>query len=138
MKQFLRKTRFFLQLWQGFWAAPLAMLLFIAVGYLLQNIFTNPDDPQGGPGFYDPSFLQKVFYVTAIQVFMDFCIWIGIYFNFRGVWRFYVGKKQQDGTVRNESKEEFEKLLPWQKIAVLLFIYSLLGSQWLVLFGILR
>lgn len=134
----LKKAKFLLQLWEGIWSVPIAMLSFLVFGVLLQWVFTNPDDPQGTPGFYDPSFLQVAFYATAMQVFINFVVWLGFYFNFRGIWRYYIGYKDEGGKVVNNSKEDFLNILPWQRIALLLSLYFLLSLEWVVLFALLR
>lgn len=135
--QFLKKAKFHLQLWDGIWSVPLAFVLFIAFGQLLQWYFTNPNDPQGAPGFYDPSFLQAAFYASAMQVFVNMVVWGGIHFNFRRIKHYHSGQVVE-GTVVNKSKDDFEELLPWQRIFVLLFVYSALSVEWIILFVHLR
>jgi hypothetical protein len=118
-----KKLKFHLQLWDGIWSVPLAMLAFLGAGIGLQLFFTDPSDPQGGPGFYDPSFIQASIYGAALLVFMNLVAWLGIYFNFRGLWRYFYGTRTPDGTVTNLSKEDFKNLKPWQRLGLLLFIY---------------
>jgi hypothetical protein len=134
----MKKFKVLLQLWDGIWSIPLAMFSFLFVGVALQYFFTDPNDPQGGPGFYDPSFLQAAFYGAAMLVFINFVAWMGIYFNFRGLFRYYKGTKNADGTVTNLSKEDFKALKPWQRIVLLLFLYLFFSLDLLGLLILLR
>lgn len=137
MKPILKRLRYLLSLYDGVWAIPAAAGAFILGGIVLQKLFSNPDDPQGGPGFYDPSFLQLALYVTCMQVFLNFTVWLGIKFNFRGLWIYYKGKRVA-GSIENQSKADFLNLLSWQRIVILLFVYCFLSLQWLLLFSLLR
>jgi hypothetical protein len=134
----LKRLKFHLQLWDGIWSIPLTMVSFIAMGVLIQHFFTNPGDPQGGPGFYDPSFLQAAFYASCMQVFVNTMVWFGVYFNWRHVWRYYKGKRKDDGTIENKSKNDFDNLTPWRRIVLLLSLYSFLSVEWIVLFLTLK
>lgn len=138
MKQFIKKAKYFLQLWDFAWSVPLAMLAFFLFGVALQVVFYNPDDPQGAPGSYDPSFLQVAFYASAMQVFCNGMVFLGMHFNFRGIWRYYKGHTSDDGTVENYSKNDFKAMEPWQRIGFLFLLYFGLSAEWLVLFFALK
>ena len=135
---FKKKLRFYLQLWSAIWSLPLAMISFVGFGILIQWLFTSPGDPQGGPGFYDPSFLQAAFYASAMMVFCDVAVWLGIYFTFRHIFHYYTGHLDQDANVINPSKTDFDGLKPWQKILVLFGLYTGFTVQWIVLFMMLK
>lgn len=135
----IKHIRFMLQLWDGVWSIPLAALLFLGSGYLLQWIFTDPVSGQGGPGFYDPSFIQAGFYASLMCVFVNTVAWWGLYFNFRAVWRYYVGRRnKEDGKVLNLSKDDFLKQKPWVKIVLLIGLYVFFSVEWFSLFVLLR
>jgi hypothetical protein len=135
MKVFDRLKRH-LQLWDGIWSILVGALIFFVVGSLIQVVFTNPADPQGAPGFYDPSFIQAAAYASFIQVCVNTAVLLGMYFNFRGVWRYLYGNKDREGhSVENQSKSDFKTLKAWQKIVLSLSLYLLLSLEWLVLFA---
>lgn len=138
MSSFLKKAKFHLQLWSGIWSLPLGMFTFIGAGIALQHFFSNPGDPEGAPGFYDPSFIQAAFYASAMQVFMDVAIWLGYYFTARHVFHYYTGHLDQDGKVVNPSKDDFDKLKGWQKLCWLGGMYLVFSGQWLFLFWMLK
>jgi hypothetical protein len=127
----LKKLRFHLQLWDGIWSIPFMFGAFIFFGVVLQHFF-----PQAG--FYDPSFLQAAVFATAVVLFMNTTIWVMIYLNWRHLWRYYKGRKLDDGQVVNQSKVDFENLKPWQRIGALLFMYCFSCSLWVVLFLTLK
>lgn len=93
------------------------MSLFVLLAYLGQYIFG------AAVGFYDPAFWQAALLAAGEVILFNLVIWLGLYFNFRGVFRYYVGEVKGDKVV-NLSKEDFGRLEPWQRISVLLFLYS--------------
>jgi hypothetical protein len=158
----LKRIKFHLQLWDGIWSVPLGMLLFLGCGVFLQTIFYNRDDPQGGPGFYDPSFLQSAFYASCMQVFINFVVWLGIHFNFRRIKHYHTGQPTWTSTgqrpgqpltagdrkshaageipsdqvhIDNHSKRDFELLSPWQRLVLLFALYAFYSAEWLVIWG---
>lgn len=135
----IKKVRFMLQLWDGVWSVPLGAALFWGSGMLIQWLFADPSG-QSAPGFYDPSFIQAGFYASFMCVFINAVAWFGLYFNFRAVWRYYVGRRNKDtGKVENLSKDEFLiKLKPWQRIALLIGLYCFFSVEWFFLFVLLR
>jgi hypothetical protein len=129
-----KKLKFHLQLWDGLWSIPVTMGAFCGVGLLLQWLFTNRDDPQGGPGFYDPSYLQAGFYASAMQVFINSTVFLVIYFNFRRLRHYLTGRKDKaTGVITNDSKIDFDALQPWQRLFVLFAVYFLLSAEWIVI-----
>ena len=137
----IKYIRFMLQLWDAFWSIPVAIFLFLGSGYLIQWFFADPTG-QNAPGFYDPSFIQAAFYTSFLMVFINTTVWFGLYFNFRAVWRYYVGRRMKEGEskgkVLNPSKDDFLLLKGWQKIAILVGLYFLFSAEWLFLFDRLR
>jgi hypothetical protein len=132
----LSKLKKHLQLWDGLWSILLGAVIFFVCGWIVQLFFTNPNDPQGSPGFYDPSFIQAAAYASFIQVCVNTAVLLGMYFNFRGVWRYLYGSKDKAGNaLENASKKDFNSLQPWQKIVCSLSLYLLLSLEWLVLFA---
>lgn len=135
----LKKWRFMLQLWDGVWSIPLGILIFLGSGHVIQWFFADPMSGQGAPGFYDPSFIQAGFYASLMCVMINSVVWWGLYFNFRAVWRYYVGRRDKEtGKVLNLSKDDFLNLKLWQRIAVLLGLYSFFSAEWFFLFVLLR
>lgn len=134
----MKKLKHWLLLYDGIWSIPLALLMFVLCGTVIQWFFADPLYPENTPGFYDPSFIQAAFFASAMLVFVNFAAWLGLYFNFRGVWRYYAGKFNPDNTMVNESKTDFLKLKSWQKISLLVFLYVFLSAEWLLLFALLR
>lgn len=134
----LKKFKFFIQLYDAIWSLPLAFAMFIASGLFLQSHFASPSENSTASGFYDPIFLQVAFYASCIQVFANFTIWMGMYFNFRGLHRYFFGSRDQEsGIVINQSKEDFLKLTPWQRLSIFLVVFLFLQVQFLVFFSFL-
>jgi hypothetical protein len=133
MKSNLRYAKFYLQLWDGIWSIPLAIVAVVGIGFGIQLFYTDPTDMgQNAPGFWDPVFFQTMFYVAAIQVFVNFIVWLGMYFNFRGLFRYFKGVKQANSVV-NKSKEDFLNLKAWQRLVLLLFVYCFLSVEFFAL-----
>lgn len=133
----MKKLKHWLLLWDGVWSIPLAIFAFTICGIVVQWWFGDPLNPETTPGFYDPSFIQAAFLASLMLVFVNFTAWLGLYFNFRAVWRYFVGEKKADGTISNKSKEDFLNLSSWQRILLLVFLYVLLCAVWLLLFSLL-
>jgi hypothetical protein len=133
----LKKIKHWLLLWDGVWSIPLALLMFVLSGTIIQWFFADPLFPENSPGFYDPSFIQAAFFASAMQVFLNFTAWLGLYFNFRGMWKYFVGKLTETGETENKSHADFLKLTSWQRIVLLVFLYVFLSAEWLLLFSLL-
>ncbi len=103
----LKKIKNFLFTWDVLWSFPLGFLLFSLFGKFGEWYF--------GEGFsqYDASFFQSGLYAAAIMVLFSGTAFIGIFFNFQGVHTYYTTK----------AKEDFNSLIPLQKIGITLFIY---------------
>jgi hypothetical protein len=64
---------------------------------------------------------------ALILVAANTLAFLGLYFNFRGLWRFWL----------NDSKNAFNTLLPWQKIAVTLLLYFFFFAAYLICWQII-
>ena len=103
----MKNFKHYLQLWDGIWSIPLSTIVFFAIGELGQYYFG------AGFSFYEPSVFQAAILAAAMLILFNAIIWLGIYMNFRGLYRFYV----------TDSKLIFLKLTPWQKLRILFFVY---------------
>lgn len=133
----LKKFKFYLQLYDAIWSFPLAVAAFIIVGLFLQSHFVSPSDGHSASGFYDPIFLQVAFYASCIQVFVNFTVWLGMYFNFRGLWRYIIGHVSTNGEVKNDSKSDFLNITSWQRLSLSLFVFCFLTVEYCILFSLL-
>lgn len=121
MKKYLKKAWYYLQLLDGIWSVPLGFFLFFLVGYGLTMLFGN------GVGAYDPSFVQPLFLAIVIVIgALNAAVW-GLYFNFRGLYRFFYGEKKAlkdergkelPKTLVNYSKINWTKLRPWDQFRI--------------------
>ncbi len=103
----IKHIKTWLQLWDGVWSIPLAIAAFVSLGIAGQLVFGE------GFAFYDPSIVQAGFLAAALLILFNLVTWLGLWFNFRTVFKYY----------RIYSKQDFKKLQPWQRIASLLFLY---------------
>jgi hypothetical protein len=113
----MKKLKHFLSLWDGVWSIPLSIFIFFAIGFIGQSFFGQV------VGFYDPSIWQTVFLAIGIMLAFNFAAWLGLWFNFRGVFRYFVGQKKEDGSITNRSKEDAKNLTPWQRLLISLLLY---------------
>ncbi|WP_109301012.1 hypothetical protein [Aquimarina sp. AU474] len=112
----MKKLRFLIQLWDGIWSVPIAFSLFIFIAILGQKIFGS------GVGFYDPAFWQAALLAAGELIFFNLIVFLGLYFNFRHIWKYYKGEKNENQLI-NKSKEDFNNIKPWQRLVLLLFLY---------------
>jgi len=122
MKTTSKKIKYFLEQFDGIWSIPMTIFGFWLIGLTIQFFDMTA-------GSYDLAFFQPLFLAVGIVVgAVNFTI-IGMYFTFRGIYRFFYGYKDENGAVINHSKEEWQKLLPWQKFAFsFLLFYFLVQS----------
>lgn len=109
MKNFFKKTFYLLQLFDGIWSVPLAFTTFWLVGLMLQTYFGF------GTGTYDMGFIQPLFLAAAIVIGATNFATVGIFFTFRGLFRYIYGKKQFP---TRTSKEDFAGLTIGQRFLV--------------------
>jgi hypothetical protein len=118
MKKILRK----LQLFDGLWTIPIAFFLFLLAGSYSAEYF--------GDGLISTEYIQQVFLAALILVFANFVVFLGGFFNFRGLQNYFYSKN---------AKEELEySSTPWQRIVLYICVYfglllSFLLILWLVM-----
>ena len=118
----MKQLKFLLQLFDGIWSVPLAFALFWLCGIMLQNIFGYTT------GVYDPSFIQPLLLSGAIVIGVTNLSVLGLYFTFRGLFRFFYGYKKE-GEILNESKQIWQNITSWQKYLLAFSVFFL--QRWL-------
>ncbi|MCO5238885.1 MAG: hypothetical protein M9904_02410 [Chitinophagaceae bacterium] len=112
-----RRLKIYLQLYDGVWSVPLAFLGFWFLGIMLSLMGT-------ATGVYDISFIQPLLLAAAIVIGAANIALGGLYFTFRGFYRFLYGQVKPDtGEFLNFSKINWKKLLPWQQFAISLSVF---------------
>jgi len=118
MKKILRK----LQLFDGVWTIPLAFFIFLLAGSYSAEYF--------GDGLISTEYIQQVLLAALIMVFANFVVFLGAFFNFRGLQNYFYSK---------HAKAELEySSTPWQRIVLYLVVYfglllSFLLILWLIM-----
>lgn len=108
----LKKAKFFLQHVDGIWSVPMVFLLFWFGGVALQFFGGF------GVGTYDPGFIQPLFLAIAVVIGATNAAVGGLYFTFRGLYRYLYGQRDDNGKLKNYAKENWLKLTPWQRFAI--------------------
>lgn len=120
IKEVLKKAWYYIQLVDGVWSVPLAFMLFWFTGIVLQLFFGY------GTGIYDPSFLQPLFLAGAVVIGATNFAVGGLFFTFRGLYRYIYGQNRRDGNgLINYSKKDWTALTEWRRflIAFAVFLY---------------
>jgi hypothetical protein len=118
MKKILRK----LQLFDGIWTIPLAFFLFLLAGSYSAEYF--------GDGLISTEYIQQVLLAVLIMIIGNFVVFLGGFFNFRGLQNYFYSK---------DAKAELEySSTPWQRIVLYLVVYfglflSFLLILWLIM-----
>lgn len=114
-----KSFKYLLTLFDGVWSVPLAFFAFWILGILLQTIFGF------ATGTYDMGFIQPLLLAIGVVIGATNAAVFGLYFTFRGLFRFLYGFKDIEGNVINYSKLNWEKLSPWKQyvIAFTVFFY---------------
>ena len=117
MKKILRK----LQLFDGFWTIPLAFFLFLLAGSYSAEYF--------GDGLISTEYIQQVILAALVMVFANFVVFLGGFFNFRGLQNYFYSK---------QAKQEIEYSSPWQRIVLYICVYfglflCFLFTLWLIM-----
>lgn len=113
----MKKLKYFLQHIDGIWSLPLAILLFWVVGLVLSSVFGF------GTGTYDPGLYQAFFFSCGIVIgATNVTVW-GLYFNFRHLYRYIYGEKDENGKWINYSKNKWKSLTPWQQFVIALSVF---------------
>lgn len=105
----IKKIFYWLQKWDVMWSAPLAFVAFIAFALIAQLVFGESF------GSYDPSMYQAAIYAIGISVLFNGTIFLGLWFNWRKIYNYYL----------TDSKKDFEKLEAWQRLFILFVSYWL-------------
>lgn len=104
-KSVWKKIKWGLQHMDGIWSVPLAFAAFYFVGLGLTILFGY------GTGFYDPAFIQPLFLAGAVVIGATNMAVLGLYFTFRGLYRYLYGRRNSAGEIVNDSKDDW-KILP--------------------------
>lgn len=114
----MKKVINWLLRWDLVWSAPLAFAAFILFSYVGEAIFGL------GFGGYDPALYQAAIYAIGIAVLFNGATWIGMYINWRSIYKYYL----------KGARDDFNSLKPWQRIALLLLAYWLYFVVLLIVF----
>ena len=103
MKKILRK----LQLFDGVWTIPVAFFLFLLAGSYSAEYF--------GDGLISIEYIQQVILAALILIVGNFVVFLGGFFNFRGLQNYFYSK---------DAKRDFEySSSPWQRITLYVCVY---------------
>jgi hypothetical protein len=117
MQTLLKKVKFYLQLVDGIWSVPLAFFMFWLVGLFLTYVFGYTT------GTYDPGFIQPLFLASAVVIGATNVAVFGMYFTFRGLYRYLYGQKDETGKYINYSKIDWLKLKAQHRYFVAFFVF---------------
>lgn len=117
----MKKLLYYLQLFDGIWSVPIAFLGFFIAGSLSLEYFGDP--------LISIEYIQQVILAGLILVFANFVTFLGGFFNFRGLQKFFYSK---------ELKEKIITLSVWERIKLYLIVYfglllAFLVILWLVM-----
>jgi small-conductance mechanosensitive channel len=103
MKNILRK----LQLFDGIWSIPVVFFLFLLAGSYSSEYF--------GDGLISIEYIQQVILAALILIFGNFVVFLGGYFNFRGLQSYFYS---------SQAKNELDYTsTAWQKIVLYVCVY---------------
>lgn len=124
LKNIAKKALYYIQLVDGIWSVPLGFFLFFICGYALSLFFGYT------VGFYDPSFIQPLFLAATIVIGATNVAIGGLYFTFRGLYRYLYGTKKKDKETGkkvfvNYSKIDWVKLTTWQRFVISFSVFFL-------------
>ena len=112
------KVKYAIQLVDGLWSVPLGFMAFFFVGLLLSTAFGM------AVGQYDLAFIQPLFLAGTVVIGSTNMAVLGLYFTFRGVYRYLYGYVDKDGSVRNTSKDDFTySITPIKRLWLALFLF---------------
>ncbi len=98
-----------LRLWPEFWGLPVALVLWWVSPMILHLIDATA-------GTYDAGIFQTVLFAFISILIINALVWLGIRFNFPVLFEYY----------ENGAGEDYKLLTSWQKVVVLLWVYSVL------------
>jgi small-conductance mechanosensitive channel len=103
MKNILRK----LQLFDGIWSIPVVFFLFLLAGSYSSEYF--------GDGLISIEYIQQVILAALILIVGNFVVFLGGYFNFRGLQNYFYSS-------RAKSDLDYTST-PWQRIVLYVCVY---------------
>jgi hypothetical protein len=118
MKKLIKK----LQMFDGIWSIPIAFFVFLLAGSYSAEYF--------GDGLISTEYIQQVLLAALVMIFANFVVFLGAFFNFRGLQNYFYSK---------DAKAELEySSTPWQRIVLYLVVYfglflSFLLILWLIM-----
>ena len=118
MKKIIKK----LQMFDGIWSIPIAFFVFLLAGSYSAEYF--------GDGLISTEYIQQVILAALVMIFANFVVFLGAFFNFRGLQNYFYSK---------DAKQELEySSTPWQRIVLYLVVYfglflSFLLILWLIM-----
>ena len=118
MKKLIKK----LQMFDGLWSIPIAFFVFLLAGSYSAEYF--------GDGLISTEYIQQVILAALVMIFANFVVFLGAFFNFRGLQNYFYSK---------DAKAELEySSTPWQRIVLYLVVYfglflSFLLILWLIM-----
>lgn len=118
MKKIIKK----LQMFDGLWSIPIAFFVFLLAGSYSAEYF--------GDGLISTEYIQQVLLAALVMIFANFVVFLGAFFNFRGLQNYFYSK---------DAKAELEySSTPWQRIVLYLVVYfglflSFLLILWLIM-----
>lgn len=118
MKKIIKK----LQMFDGIWSIPIAFFVFLLAGSYSAEYF--------GDGLISTEYIQQVILAALVMIFANFVVFLGAFFNFRGLQNYFYSK---------DAKAELEySSTPWQRIVLYLVVYfglflSFLLILWLIM-----
>lgn len=118
MKKIIKK----LQMFDGLWSIPIAFFVFLLAGSYSAEYF--------GDGLISTEYIQQVILAALVMIFANFVVFLGAFFNFRGLQNYFYSK---------DAKAELEySSTPWQRIVLYLVVYfglflSFLLILWLIM-----
>lgn len=133
LKKVIKKAFYYIQLVDGIWSVPLGFFLFFLCGYVLSMFFGYTT------GFYDPSFIQPLFLAATIVIGATNVAIGGLYFTFRGLYKYLYGgyypdKKTGKKKRINFSKLDLKKLEPWQRIFIAFSVFFLFLAATIIVY----
>lgn len=127
-KNLIKKLKWLLQHADGIWSVPLAFAAFYFVGLLLTWLFGY------GTGTYDPGIIQPLFIAAAVVIGATNISIGGMYFTFRGLYRYIFGQRDESGAWKNYSKEDWLKLSVCARYIVAFVVFFFFFASILLVF----
>lgn len=113
----MKRIKFILSHIDGIWSVPLAFFIFWIAGLFISAIFGY------GTGTYDPGFIQPLFLASAVVIgATNVTVW-GLYFTFRGLYRYFYGQRDDSGNLINYSKIDWKFLSKWQRFVIAFAVF---------------